>query len=80
MSHMPRIMVARGGEVLGTFEYYDVLQSLFDNKGLFKDTDFYWHDPMPGWLPLSFALYEKNRRGLHSPPPNFVGSPPPFIP
>ena len=77
---MPRIMVARDGKVLGTFEYYDVLQSLFDNKGLFKHSDFYWHETMPGWLTLEFALYEKNKRRLGSPPPPFVGSPPPFIP
>jgi len=74
-------MVARDGKVLGTFEYYDVFQSLMDNKGLFKDSDFFWHDTMPGWLTLGFELYERHKlRRLGSPPPPFVGSPPPFIP
>ena len=78
--HRPRIMVARDGKVLGTFEYYDVFQSLLDNDGRFKDSDFYWYGAMPGWLTLGWLFYESPRRRLDSPPPPFVGSPPPFIP
>lgn len=73
------IIVARHGKILGTFEYNEVMQSLWGNRGVFERTDYYWFDIMPGWLPLSY-MFEPPKMRFGAPPPPYIGSPPPFIP
>ena len=45
------VKISRDGEEIGTYELAEVLRLL--GAGTLKPTDFYWHEGMVGWEPLS---------------------------
>lgn len=61
MSEPLKVRISRQGNEIGTFLAEEVI-SLHAN-GTLKDADFYWHNGMSDWAPLSqFLLAEARRR------------------
>ena len=84
-----RIIIARGGKVIGTYDltYNEAGQPLLSgtpgqlllSSGALNDTDWHWHESMPGWLPLYNLLSPPRRLGI-SPASGYVGRRYPWIP
>lgn len=61
MSEPLKVRISRQGKELGTFPADEVVS--LHAKGTLKDADFYWHNGMSDWAPLSqFILAETRRR------------------
>jgi hypothetical protein len=61
MSEPLKVRISRQGKEIGTFPADEVIS--LHAKGTLKDADFYWHNGMSDWAPLSqFILAETRRR------------------
>jgi hypothetical protein len=56
------VKISRDGKEIGTYEAKDAVRLL--ESGTLKETDFYWHEGMTDWAPLSKLQASEARRQL----------------
>ena len=62
MSEPLQVRVSRDGKEFGTYTAQEAVRLLV--YGTLKETDFYWHEGMTDWAPLSQFLAAEARRQL----------------
>jgi transposase-like protein len=62
MSKPLYVKISRDGVEIGTYEAKEAVRLLLD--GTLKETDFYWHDGMEAWAPLTKLQASEARRIL----------------
>jgi hypothetical protein len=56
------VKISRDGKEIGTYEAKEAVRLLV--YGTLKETDFYWHEGMTEWAPLSKLQASEDRRQL----------------
>jgi len=62
MSSPLLIKISRDGKEIGTYEAQEAVRLRAD--GTLKGTDFYWHEGMPNWAPMTEFLASESGRKL----------------
>ncbi|MEY4798818.1 MAG: domain 2 [Verrucomicrobiota bacterium] len=62
MSSPLLVKISRDGKEIGTYEAQEAVQLRAD--GTLKGTDFYWHEGMPNWAPMTEFLASESGRKL----------------
>ncbi len=62
MSNPLQVKISRDGKEIGTYEAKEAVRLLV--YGTLKETDFYWHEGMTDWAPLSKLQVSEARRQL----------------
>lgn len=60
MSTPLQVKVSRDGKEIGTYEAQEAVRLLV--SGTLKETDFYWHEGMTNWAPLTLFLASEIKR------------------
>lgn len=62
MTQPIQVRISRGGNEIGSYPSDEVVR--LSSNGTLKETDFYWHEGMTDWAPLSQFLASEARRKL----------------
>jgi len=62
MSSPLLVKISRDGKEVGTYEAQEAVRLRAD--GTLKGTDFYWHEGMPNWAPMTEFLASESGRKL----------------